>query len=108
MDVVDVSVDVNQLLNTVSSLAAFCCCCFCWFLVLSLAARARVCGDSEPPPDSIAKPRTCTVCLYAFKPGDRVRIIPCLHQFHTEVRITTPRGWGRDGTERRPWILRDA
>lgn len=38
----------------------------------------------EPAPDNVAKPRNCTICLYPFKPRERVRIIPCLHQFHTE------------------------
>ncbi|CAM9449984.1 unnamed protein product [Discosporangium mesarthrocarpum] len=34
--------------------------------------------------DSKHKPRSCPVCLYEFQPQERVRIIPCLHQFHTE------------------------
>eukprot|EP00812_Abedinium_dasypus_P010545 NODE_4157_length_704_cov_289.967643.p1 GENE.NODE_4157_length_704_cov_289.967643~~NODE_4157_length_704_cov_289.967643.p1 ORF type:complete len:152 (+),score=29.44 NODE_4157_length_704_cov_289.967643:65-457(+) len=24
----------------------------------------------------------CTVCLEAFKPGDALRILPCLHRYH--------------------------
>lgn len=44
------------------------------------------CPGREPAPDNVAKPRNCTICLYPFKPRERVRIIPCLHQFHTEVR----------------------
>eukprot|EP00903_Cladosiphon_okamuranus_P010696 g10109.t1 len=38
----------------------------------------------EPAPDSVVKPKNCSICLYPFKTGERVRIIPCLHQFHTE------------------------
>ncbi|CAM9320139.1 unnamed protein product [Scytosiphon promiscuus] len=38
----------------------------------------------EPAPDSVVKPKSCSICLYPFKPRERVRIIPCLHQFHTE------------------------
>eukprot|EP00752_Nemacystus_decipiens_P010697 g9526.t2 len=38
----------------------------------------------EPAPESVVKPKSCSICLYPFKTGERVRIIPCLHQFHTE------------------------
>ncbi|CBN78917.1 protein binding / ubiquitin-protein ligase/ zinc ion binding [Ectocarpus siliculosus] len=38
----------------------------------------------EPAADSVVKPKNCSICLYPFKPRERVRIIPCLHQFHTE------------------------
>ena len=47
----------------------------------------------EPAPDSVVKPKNCSICLYPFKPGERVRIIPCLHQFHTEVSEKARRGW---------------
>lgn len=43
----------------------------------------------EPASDSVAKPKNCSICLYPFKPRQRVRIIPCLHQFHTEVSAET-------------------
>ncbi|CAM9403530.1 unnamed protein product, partial [Hapterophycus canaliculatus] len=38
----------------------------------------------QPASDSVVKPKSCSICLYPFKPRERVRIIPCLHQFHTE------------------------
>ncbi|CAN0355321.1 unnamed protein product [Ascophyllum nodosum] len=38
----------------------------------------------EAPTDSLGKNKSCTICLYPLKPAERVRIIPCLHQFHTE------------------------
>lgn len=47
--------------------------------------RHRALRGREPDPESVSKPKSCTICLYQFKPRERVRLIPCMHQFHTEV-----------------------
>jgi len=28
------------------------------------------------------KSQSCTICMDEFQPGDRVRILPCFHQYH--------------------------
>ena len=28
------------------------------------------------------KSQSCTICMEEFQPGDRVRILPCFHQYH--------------------------
>jgi len=34
-----------------------------------------------------ANPEGCAICLENFKPGDTVRLLPCLHVFHAGTDI---------------------